>query len=106
MSRDKQISEMACDMCTVIKNCNDPYNPIKTCEAYKCAKIAYEKGYRKASEVAREIFEEIEKTAMSKIDTDLSIAVLNDTYYIEAIDELKKKYIGKDTNVTTNTEET
>jgi hypothetical protein len=42
--------------------------------------------------VAKEIFEEIENLAMSKIDADLSVVQLNDTYYIEAIDELKKKY--------------
>ena len=54
-------------------------------------------GYRKASEVAREIFEEIERVAMSKIDTDLSITALNDTYYIEAIDEVKKKYESEET---------
>ena len=52
----------------------------------------YGKGYRKAFDVAREVFAEIERIAMSKIDGDLSIAVLNDTYYIEAIDEIKKKY--------------
>lgn len=46
--------------------------------------------------LAREIFEEIERLAMSKIDADLSIAQLNDTYYIEAIDELKKKYLDGD----------
>ena len=45
-------------------------------------------GYRRATD----IIAEIERIAMSKIDGDLSIAVLNDTYYIEAIDELKKKY--------------
>ena len=44
------------------------------------------------TEVARKIFEEIENLAMSKIDADLSVVQLNDAYYIEAIDELKKKY--------------
>lgn len=43
-------------------------------------------------EVAREIFDEIERVEMSKIDADLSIAILDDSYYIQAIDELKKKY--------------
>ena len=45
-------------------------------------------GYRKVLDV----LDEIERVAMSKIDGDLSIAMLGDTYYIEAIDELKKKY--------------
>ena len=50
MSKEKQIEEMACDMCTVIANCNSPYDPIASCAAYRCAKKAYEKGYRKQSE--------------------------------------------------------
>ena len=31
---------------------------------------------------------------MSKIDADVSVAVLNDIYYIEAIDELKNKLLS------------
>lgn len=50
MTEEKQIDEMACDMCTCILNCNEPYKPIPTCQAYKCAKIAVKKGYRKQSE--------------------------------------------------------
>jgi hypothetical protein len=45
---EKQATEeMACDMCTVILNCNDPYKPIPSCHAYQHAKRAYAKGYRK-----------------------------------------------------------
>ncbi len=51
-----------------------------------------EYGYRHKGEIAKEIFAEIERTAMAKIDANLSVALLNDTYYLEAIDELKKKY--------------
>ena len=87
MSRDKQISEMAKDLC----ECYVDYDS-GTIDIKSTSERLFAKNYRKQSDVAREIFEEIEKTAMSKIDTDLSIAVLNDTYYIEAIDELKKKY--------------
>jgi hypothetical protein len=61
-------------------------------------------GYRKASEVAREIFEEIE----SKLMLNKAIHCGQKFYYTRLEDdiaELKKKYIGKDTNVTTNTEE-
>ena len=50
MSREKQIEEMACDMCTVILNCNEPCDPIPSCHAYQHAKRAFEKGYRKQSE--------------------------------------------------------
>ena len=53
------------------------------------------KGYRKSSDVAREIFEEADKIFMANC---LSL----ETY--GAWLELKKKYVGKDTNVTTNTE--
>ena len=44
------IEEMACDMCTVILNCNEPCEPIPSCHAYQHAKKAYAKGYRKQSE--------------------------------------------------------
>lgn len=91
MNKEKQISEMAN---IIALKAFEQAHLIDGDEnlADIVAEDLYEKGFRKQSDVAREIFEEIEKTAMSKIDTDLSIAVLNDTYYIEAIDELKKKY--------------
>lgn len=59
MNKEKQIKTMACDMCTVIANCNDPYNPLPSCEAYQCAKRAAKKGYCKASEVVRDIFDDL-----------------------------------------------
>lgn len=46
---NKQIEEMACDMCTVIQNCNEPHKPIPSCQAYQYAKKAVEKGYHKQS---------------------------------------------------------
>ena len=52
MSKE-QIEEMACDMCTVIQNCNEPYKPIPSCEAYQCAKRAYAKGWRKQSKTEK-----------------------------------------------------
>ena len=84
----KQIEEMAKDL----SKHSFFYNGGCLMNYSNTAKLLYEAGYRKASDVAREIFAEIERIAMSKIDTDLSIAALTDTYYIEAIDELKKKY--------------
>ena len=62
-SRDKQIEEMAkaichAPTCKIKKNGGTCY---KYCKAYIYAFRAVNAGYRKASEVAREIFEEIEK---------------------------------------------
>ena len=85
----------------------------------------YNAGYRKASDVVREIFEEIEemlnmqakivcKTRETARDADepmLSfIAMLDGRIYSlrvveEHIAELKKKYIGEDKNVTTKESE-
>ena len=87
MTEEKQIEEMANDLAQhcpdLVENC---------CGASSCVscitRFLYNAGYRKASE----LLEEIERVAMSKIDANLSIATLDDTYYIEAIDELKKKY--------------
>ena len=62
------------------------------------AEIARQNGYRKASEVAREVFEEIEKIFGVHL-------WLNSTpWEYQKYEELKKKYIGEDINVTTNTE--
>ena len=47
---NKRIEKMACDMCVVKHICNEPNKPIATCYALKCAKRAYEAGYRKQSE--------------------------------------------------------
>ena len=95
-NEEKQIEEMANITrvwCEIDNSCGSCH--WETCN--EClAECLYKAGYRKASDVAREIFAEIERIAMSKIDGDLSIAVLNDTYYIEAIDELKKKYESED----------
>ncbi len=66
MNRDKHIEEMAKDVCPLIEE----YETCEKCDAkldigdepclYKCmAKAFYNAGYRKASDVAREIFEEI-----------------------------------------------
>lgn len=47
MIKEKQIEEMAADICLVKHNCNDACNPINTCNALKYARRAYEAGYRK-----------------------------------------------------------
>lgn len=47
----EEIKQMACDMCTAIQNCNEPYNPMPSvCKAYKYAEKAHKKGYRKQTE--------------------------------------------------------
>lgn len=101
MSRDKQIVEMADD----IRRIRESYFGQAD---YLFAKKLYEDGYRKASDVAEEIFAEIEKN----IDVELSIIqkIINakggrangktvllakTEMFIEAkkfIAELKKKY--------------
>lgn len=99
---NKQIDEMAKDLCRVdtceIKKSGIPCN--HRCKAHIYATRAIDKGYRRASEVAREIFEEIEEKG--KVDEPIV------EYYIlsySELAELRKKYEGEDTNVRTNTEE-
>jgi hypothetical protein len=105
MSKEKQIDEMVKAVCENYGSCskcsisNGDYD--KTCSFYEDCQALYTAGYRLASDVAREIFEEIE--------TSLQIADFKggEVYYaIRADDYLhyKKKYIGEDTNVLTNTE--
>ena len=80
MDREKQIDEMAMLM-------SEGARP-----AIEDAIILYEKGYRKQSEVVREIFEEIEsllyKYTYQDVHKDFVISI-GVTY---ELDELKKKY--------------
>lgn len=100
MSRDKQILEMARDICECFNNNGTCYQDDKPCnckcDSFTDAQYLYEKGYRKASDVAREIIEEAEKIFMF---TCSSLEAYTDWQ------NFKKKYIGKDTNVTTYTED-
>jgi hypothetical protein len=50
MSKEKQIEEMARDICRVKQNCNDVCHPINSCRALKYAERFYNAGYRKQSE--------------------------------------------------------
>lgn len=69
MSKDKQIEEMAKDFDTIMQrrcfhiSCNEcEFDRYDTCKATMLATtLISDYGYRKASEVAREIFEEIDK---------------------------------------------
>ena len=131
MDKDKQIEEMALALSEggCGKECNciqaDKFN----CHLLYNASVLYNAGYRKTSDIAREIFEKIEKTLNRKLsrskpryeelncnEGSLSIWGHKDMGYFQGIiataediqyliDELKKKYIGEDTNVTTKESE-
>ena len=81
MSRDKEIEELT----QVIWRNTGMYDEELTADV---ALVVHDAGYRKVSDVAREIFEEIDK---------LVYRLLNDVHYIAGdlvwdINELKKKY--------------
>lgn len=116
MSRDKQNEEMAQCLCgwnrgTLCilddKDCN------LQCTYGKLANELTAKGYRKSTDLAEEIFAEIEKLLKENQFTLLppyrsEITDWKTVFRLKLasdIAELKKKYIGKDTNVTTNKEE-
>ena len=48
--KEKQIEEMACDICPITHICIGAYQPTESCYSFRCAKVGYEKGYRKQSE--------------------------------------------------------
>ena len=95
MSRDKQIEEMThilhpfCDA-ACLDGCY-------SCVPYKNAEKLYNMGYRKASDVAREIFEEIENLLDNYHSACHPIGEIEAYTYYEgglgdAIADLKKKY--------------
>ena len=120
-NEEKQIEEID-DLTSVIWEANHKKSVL---DYHWLAIEVYKAGYCKASDVAREIFEEIEEllNLQTKIacetrdkhketfEPNLSfLAMLDGRIYSlrvveEHIAELKKKYIGEDTNITTNTEE-
>jgi hypothetical protein len=118
MSRDKQIEEMAKTVCHLDRTCDQCMTSFE-CKAMTYAKRFYDKGYRKASEVAREIFEEIEENLNNliryykekrKYVTEIEYSELEQRYCdikIKTFEErllkianLRKKYTegGKETN--------
>lgn len=66
MTKDKHIEEMAKVIARRSKDFRNPKIAFMT-TAEKTAESIYNAGYRKASDLAREIFEEIEKTAKDAI---------------------------------------
>ena len=124
MSRDKQIEEIA-DLehllrirrIDIEKQGYDIWALIKgtTSEEQAIAEYLIGHSYRKASEVALEAIDDFQRTirhifldmcngndynTLHLLQLDSAIEALFDN----KIAELKKKYIGKDTNVTTKTE--
>lgn len=89
MSRDEQIEEIQAEIIRWGENADKTGN-----YRYNLSEHLVDNNYRKAEDVAREIFEEIERLTKNH----------GITYTQRVIAELKKKYIGKDTNVNTNTE--
>lgn len=99
MSRDKQISEMEqigskrpCDS----EDCSKCLAMNRRCNDFLFAERLYNAGYRKSTDIAEEIFDYLDSQIGKR-----GYPILTHEY----VAELKKKYIGKDTNVTTNTEE-
>ena len=71
MSRDKQIEEMAS---VLMSKCDSEIDCSKKADCDLCrAEHLYEKGYRKASDVAEEIFAEIEKEIKLALDSNYKV---------------------------------
>lgn len=93
MNRDKQIEEMAKNICSeydcIIPCQSCAYYEYANCRDVKSAEKLYNAGYRKSTDLAREIFEEIEKNmvAIDDIDFNHFRAIGRRTFA-----ELKKKY--------------
>ena len=68
MNRDKQICEMVKDICKIEKPCKECSAYPDACKAARYAERFYNAGYRRATDVAMEIFEEIED-ALDNLDT-------------------------------------
>lgn len=106
MSKEKHIEEMAkhCPCYFGEKCCIDGELPEKCdmlCQFGTYAEILYTAGYRKQSEVAMEIFEEIEKFMNSLDRRYMASGNPKQSWGVRGamaeIAELKKKYTGENT---------
>ena len=88
MTDQEKINKMAEDICRVKHNCNDACNPINSCMAFKYSKRAYEAGYRLQTEVAAEIFADVEQNSKLLFDGVQNIVVMTETDF----EKIKKKY--------------
>ena len=83
MGREKEIEEIAE---AIFQNCNCG---LFFSEAEKIARfVIEEQGYRKQSEIAREIFDEIERTLKGLLNGDIS-------NILKLLSALKKEYVEK-----------
>ena len=123
LNKEKQIEGMANDICKNGKPCSKCSAYPDACKAVHYAERFYNAGYRKASEVAREIFGEIEnilaptisalfmtsetlvdvskshiseEKAIKDIRNYLHNAICSKYQLEKALAELKKKYTGKE----------
>ena len=107
MNRDKQIDEMAKDIEQARIKATDTTNSMNYGFGGWYAKELYNAGYRKASKVAREIFEEIEKILTSLDNRHMLCGNPKQAWGVRSvaseIEKLKEKY-APDTNVGCNTE--
>ena len=89
MDREKQIEEMAVILTDgSCKECNCDDNGRFNCLALYEAELLYKAGYRKKSEVVKEIFEEIDNIIYNLRDSPFYSS--SDAVY--EFTELKKKY--------------
>lgn len=98
MGREKEIEEIAKIIARRSAAFRNPNVAFMT-TARKTADSIYSAGYRKQSEIAKEIFEEIEKLVSTNKKT-VGCATYEETIFyiedfIEDLAELKKKYAGE-----------
>ena len=94
MSREKQIEEMAKIIARRSAAFRNPNVAFMT-TARKTADSIYSAGYRKQREVAREIFDEIERTFKGLLNGDISnvlklLSTLKKEYVEQKLDEAEK----------------
>ena len=87
MDKVKQIKEMA----EFIYD-NSPCTCLDDEETLQVAGALYKAGYRKRSDVAREILQDMEKRAFTMRDDDAGEYAI--CIYYENLEEIKEKYIG------------
>lgn len=97
MNKEKQIEEMAKIICTPTANKGncEKCGFKKHCSKFDDATDLYNAGYRKASEVAREICEEIRKGSSICLATQNGVELYHTKSYTimgMELDEIEKKY--------------
>lgn len=100
-AKEKQIEEMAVILtdggCT---KCNCDENGKFNCLPMYNAELLYNAGYRKTSDIAREIFDDIERTFKGLLNGDISnilklLSTLKNEYAEQKLDEAEKTLNGR-----------